>query len=104
MMISLFLCLFVAFSSVTLDGFKLQSFAKQNIILSKHSLFVSRRQTALQAKNNEERKISRENEGEFFESEFDRAPIKDRLPLALGVLAGVSLPFVIGLIYLYSTK
>jgi hypothetical protein len=53
-----------------------------------------------------EKRITRsiDQEGEFFESEFDRQPIKDRLPLALGVLAGVSLPFIIGLIYLYTNK
>mmetsp|Transcript_31265 Transcript_31265/g.34153 ORF Transcript_31265/g.34153 Transcript_31265/m.34153 type:complete len:108 (+) Transcript_31265:113-436(+) len=41
---------------------------------------------------------------EFFESEFDRKPLKDRLPVAFAVLAGVSLPFVIGLIFLALNK
>jgi hypothetical protein len=53
-----------------------------------------------------ERKITREKdaEGEYFESDFDRRPIKERLPVALGFLGAVSLPFIIGLIYLYSNK
>ena len=53
-----------------------------------------------------EKRITRsiDQEGEYFESEFDRQPIKDRLPLAGAVLAGVSLPFIIGLIYLYTNK
>lgn len=53
-----------------------------------------------------EKRITRsiDQEGEFFESDFDRQPIKDRLPLAGAVLAGVSLPFIIGLIYLYTNK
>ena len=35
---------------------------------------------------------------------FDRKPLKERLPVALGFLEAVSLPFVIGLIYLYTNK
>ena len=53
-----------------------------------------------------ERKITRriDEEGQYFESEFDRQPLSEKLPLAGAVLAGVSLPFLIGLIYLYSNK
>jgi hypothetical protein len=53
-----------------------------------------------------ERRITRSAESgkDYFESDFDRTPIKDRLPVALGVLFGVSLPFIVGLIYLYSSK
>lgn len=43
-------------------------------------------------------------EGQYFESEFDRTPLKERLPLAFGFLAFVSLPFIVGLVYLYSNK
>ena len=41
---------------------------------------------------------------EYFESEFDRKPFKERLPAAAAFLAAVSLPFIIGLVYLYSNK
>lgn len=36
--------------------------------------------------------------------QFDRTPLKDRLPVALGFLGAVSIPFIIGLIYLYTNK
>jgi hypothetical protein len=36
--------------------------------------------------------------------QFDRKPLEDRLPLALGFLGIVSLPFIVGLIYLYTNK
>lgn len=49
-------------------------------------------------------KITRENEEEYFVSDFDEKPLKERLPYALGFLGAVSLPFIIGLIYLYSSK
>jgi hypothetical protein len=52
----------------------------------------------------EKPKISRDSEGEYFASEFDEKPLGERLPYALGFLAVVSLPFVVGLIYLYSSK
>lgn len=41
-------------------------------------------------------KITRNNEDEYFESEFDRKSIKERLPVALGFLGVVSLPFIVG--------
>ncbi|KAJ1430258.1 hypothetical protein B484DRAFT_448966 [Ochromonadaceae sp. CCMP2298] len=51
------------------------------------------------------KKMNRNDEGkEYFESEFDRKPLEDRLPLALGFLGIVSLPFIVGLIYLYTNK
>jgi len=54
--------------------------------------------------DNEPRKIKRGEDGDFFESEFDRKPLSERLPVALGFLGVVSLPFIVGLIYLYSNK
>jgi len=65
----LFIFVYVGISFIQLDGYKLLPFVKQQkSIHSKHkSNFIHR--TAILAKNNEERKISRDNEGEFFESE-----------------------------------
>ena len=54
--------------------------------------------------DNSGKKITRSNEVDYFESDFDRTPLKDRLPIALGFLAFVSIPFIIGLIYLYTNK
>ena len=48
--------------------------------------------------------IMNDEEEEYFESAMDRASFQEKLPLALGVLGGVSLPFIIGLIYLYQNK
>ncbi len=42
-------------------------------------------------------KITRNSEEEYFESEFDRKPLKERLPFALGFLGAVSLPFIVGM-------
>mgnify|MGYP001471543209 CR=1 FL=1 len=45
-----------------------------------------------------------EEDEEYFESAMDRASFSEKLPLALGVLGGISLPFIVGLIYLYQNK
>ena len=45
-----------------------------------------------------------EEDEEYFESAMDRASFSEKLPLALGVLGGISLPFIVGLIYLYANK
>lgn len=77
-------------------------------------------------KSTELYKIKKESEGDdYFESEvgfcfcklielifkslsivkqFDRTPVKDRLPVALGFLAFISIPFLVGLVLLYSSK
>jgi|AntAceMinimDraft_1070359.scaffolds.fasta_scaffold225935_1 hypothetical protein len=50
-------------------------------------------------------KITRESEAEeFFESEMDRKPFSEKLPAAMAFLGAVSLPFLVGLIYLYQNK
>ena len=41
---------------------------------------------------------------EYFESEMDRKPFTEKLPAAAAFLAAVSLPFLVGLIYLYQNK
>lgn len=48
--------------------------------------------------------LTPEEDEEYFESEMDRKSFKEKLPIALGVLATVSLPFIVGLIYLYQNK
>jgi len=48
--------------------------------------------------------ISRDEEEEFFQPEMDRKSFKEKLPIAIGVFVGFSLPFVIGLAYLYANK
>lgn len=57
--------------------------------------------------NDEEqpKKLTRENEPEeYFSSEMDQMSDAEKLPIALGGLAFVSLPFIAGLIALYSSK
>lgn len=49
-------------------------------------------------------RLTRDSEEEFFESEFDRKPLKERLPAAFAFLGAVSLPFIVGLVYLYTSK
>ena len=36
--------------------------------------------------------------------QMDNRPASEKINLAIGVLVGVSLPFIIGLVYLYSSK
>ena len=53
----------------------------------------------------EPKKLTRENEPEeYFTSEMDKMSDADKLPIALGGLAFISLPFIAGLIALYSSK
>jgi len=39
-----------------------------------------------------------------FFRQMDNRPASEKINLAIGVLVGVSLPFIVGLIYLYSSK
>jgi len=48
--------------------------------------------------------LTPEDDEEYFESEMDRMTDKDKLPIALGALGAFSLPFIVGLIYLYSNQ
>jgi hypothetical protein len=51
------------------------------------------------------KRITRENEpDEFFASKMDKMSDQEKLPLALAGLAFISLPFIAGLIALYSAK
>lgn len=53
----------------------------------------------------EREKLTRESEPEeFFSTNTDKMSDADKLPIALMGLAGVSLPFILGLIALYSSK
>ena len=48
--------------------------------------------------------LNPEDDEEYFESEMDRKSDSEKLPIALGALGFFSLPFIVGLIYLYSNK
>jgi hypothetical protein len=51
------------------------------------------------------KKLTRENEpDEFFSSKMDEMSDQEKLPVALAGLAFISLPFIAGLIALYSSK
>lgn len=51
------------------------------------------------------KKLTRENEPEeYFTSEMDKMSDAEKLPIALAGLAGISLPFIAGLIFLYASK
>mmetsp|Transcript_16823 Transcript_16823/g.31865 ORF Transcript_16823/g.31865 Transcript_16823/m.31865 type:complete len:107 (+) Transcript_16823:88-408(+) len=53
----------------------------------------------------ERKSLSRENEpDEYFSSNLDKMSDKEKIPLALAGLAFISLPFIAGLIALYSAK
>ncbi|GMH56711.1 hypothetical protein TrLO_g4280 [Triparma laevis f. longispina] len=50
-------------------------------------------------------KLTRDNEPEeFFSSKMDEMSDGEKLPIALVGLAGISLPFIAGLIFLYASK
>ena len=48
--------------------------------------------------------LTPEDDEEYFESEMDRRSFKDKLPIAGAALAFFSLPFIVGLIFLYSNN
>lgn len=51
------------------------------------------------------KKLTRENEpDEYFSSNLDKMSDSEKLPLAIGGLVVISLPFIAGLIALYSAK
>jgi len=53
----------------------------------------------------EPKKLTRDSEpDEFFSSPMDKMSDQEKLPIALGGLAFISLPFIAGLIALYSSK
>jgi hypothetical protein len=53
----------------------------------------------------ERKRITRDNEpDEFFSSKMDKMSDKEKIPVALAGLAFISLPFIAGLIALYSAK
>mmetsp|Transcript_5642 Transcript_5642/g.8364 ORF Transcript_5642/g.8364 Transcript_5642/m.8364 type:complete len:104 (-) Transcript_5642:256-567(-) len=53
----------------------------------------------------EPKKLTRENEpDEYFSSKLDEMSDGEKIPIALMGLAGVSLPFIAGLIALYASK
>jgi hypothetical protein len=101
-----FAVIVVLLATTGVDGFRskqgvLGSFVRRAARTTKTSLY-----SFTPGPRDGERKITREKdaEAEFFESDFDRRPIKDKLPVALGFLGAVSLPFIVGLIYLYTNK
>lgn len=94
---------------VIVSGFQTNSIVKRSIAVIKPSYTLSKISSSIKhssiALNAEKpRKITRDSEEEFFETDFDRKPLNERLPAALGFLAAVSLPFIVGLVYLYSNK
>lgn len=51
------------------------------------------------------KKLTRDNEpDEYFSSNLDKMSDSEKIPLALGGLVVISLPFIAGLIALYSAK
>ena len=53
----------------------------------------------------EPKKLTRENEpDEYFTSQMDKMSDAEKFPIAMGGLAFISLPFIAGLIALYSSK
>jgi len=51
------------------------------------------------------KKLTRDNEPEeFFSSKMDEQPDAEKIPVALMGLAGISLPFLLGLAALYAAK
>ena len=53
----------------------------------------------------ERKPLTRENEPEdFFSTNTDKMSDKDKIPIAIAGLVGISLPFILGLIALYSAK
>mmetsp|Transcript_5670 Transcript_5670/g.7093 ORF Transcript_5670/g.7093 Transcript_5670/m.7093 type:complete len:116 (-) Transcript_5670:264-611(-) len=53
----------------------------------------------------EPKKLTRENEPEeYFATNLDKLSDEEKLPIALAGLAGISLPFIAGLIALYASK
>ena len=48
--------------------------------------------------------LKRNNDDEYFESNMDRMSDSEKLPIAMGFLGAVSIPFIVGLIYLYTNK
>ena len=53
----------------------------------------------------EPKKLTRENEpDEYFSSKMDEMSDEEKIPIALAGLAFISLPFIAGLIALYSAK
>eukprot|EP01031_Cornospumella_fuschlensis_P027033 gene27033-32666_t len=91
-------------STLALSPSNRYAFSSSKLAFVRHGSVARAKGSGLWALGDKERRITRSDEGEYFESEFDRKPLKERLPVALGVLAGVSFPFLIGLIYLYSSK
>lgn len=54
---------------------------------------------------NAPKSLTRDNEpDEFFKSKMDDMSDGEKLPIALAGLAGISLPFILGLIALYAAK
>ena len=54
---------------------------------------------------NAPKSLSRDNEPEeYFSSKMDEMSDGEKLPIALAGLAGISLPFIFGLIFLYASK
>ena len=55
--------------------------------------------------DDEPKKLTRENEPEeFFSTNLDKLSDEEKIPIALMGLAGISLPFILGLIALYASK
>lgn len=53
----------------------------------------------------ERKKLTRENEpDEFFSTNTDKMSDEEKIPIAIAGLVGISLPFILGLIALYSAK
>ena len=102
-----FIALFLIFFISTTSGFapsNTLTVSSQRSIAS--SSTIPKTTAQLVFGGDEERKpLSRENEPkEFFSTNTDKMSDQEKIPLALAGLAFISLPFIAGLVALYSAK
>ncbi|KAL3778988.1 hypothetical protein ACHAWO_009185 [Cyclotella atomus] len=75
-----------------------------------HSLTRSSPRTSIIMKEGlgidpERKKLTRENEpDDYFVTNTDKMTDQEKIPIAIAGLVGISLPFILGLIALYSAK
>ena len=83
-----------AFTSTTNSALTQMSSTRTSIIL-KEGLGI----------DPERKRLTRENEpDEYFVTNTDKMTDQEKIPIAIAGLVGISLPFILGLIALYSAK
>ena len=74
-------------------------------VSNKPSAITSMTSLNMFGEGEEPKPLTRENEpDEYFSSKMDEMSDEEKIPIALMGLAGISLPFIAGLIALYSAK